>query len=75
MFVKGVIRFIEARAAKDNYPASNIITVEEARSDGKPANIDVQTEKPLNGRKVGDKVEINVAVSPTKNGGIFVRER
>lgn len=75
MFVKGVIKFIEHRDAKGDYKESNIITVEEARSDGKPINIDVMSEKGLNGRKLGDKVEINVAVSSTKTGGLFVRER
>lgn len=75
MFAKGVIVFIENRPAKDQYQASNIITVSEARSDGKPVNVDVMTDKGLNGRKVGDKIEINVAVSATKNGGLFIRER
>jgi hypothetical protein len=75
MFAKGVIVFIEDRPARGDYLASTIITVSEARSDGKPVNIDVMTDKGHNGRKVGDKCEINVAVSGTKTGGIFIRER
>lgn len=72
MYVKGILRFVEERPARDNYKASRVLTVEEMSPEGKPDFVDVVTEKLVNGYKVGDKIEVYALAKVTKRGGLLV---